>query len=688
MIDKKLLSKKDKILALRTKVKDQGAAGKLNFEKEWARNIFFFVGRQWIEYGATRREWSDAKIEKWIPRPVTNKFASAVGTIKSVLIQKEPRLIVTPSTNSEEDVATSQIGDHMVDIVTEETEMKTEREIASSWNVLTGNVFFHTYCYTSKDFGRTFVGHERCEACNVVVPPDTIAENKCPGCGEKDKMVKAINEKGEEMGEYFDKSKIKTDTVSPFEMFFNQEVEKFEDVRCVVRSKIKPIDELKDMYPAIADKIVEKGEGEDQSRTFLKAFSYITSNSGASSNGGTGGKGKIPTASIDYLYSLPDNEFPDGVCAHIINEEIVELSDMKENMDSEENYSLPFVHIGCLFVPGRFWRKTLIDDLAHKQVQRNKAESLTELGIFTMSNPVWLEPVGSNMDNPTGESGQKLQYEHDPSRPAPSRMDGKDIPQSVFKYIEMIDKDFQDLAHLYDVLQGNLPKGLDTFSGLRLLTEQAFSNHLEMIKNWERGNAKVCKQQIELARKHFVEPRKKTFENEFGSWETKVFTRADLQGGVDVRTEEGSSVPKSKAVEDAAIVDSIKLGLVNIQDPGVNAKILERFGQSDLTGTVNLDIKDAMHEWKEFLDSVKESPADPMKWKIRPRQGIDNDMIHYADAMNRAKTEEFFALPDPAKAMWVNHVTYHKTILENEQAKAAEAQAAMAAQPKPAMAAA
>src|SRR6266576_133289 len=48
------------------------------WEREWLRDLFYTANRQWIFFHPTRREWVDKRLQKWVPRPVTNKVAETV----------------------------------------------------------------------------------------------------------------------------------------------------------------------------------------------------------------------------------------------------------------------------------------------------------------------------------------------------------------------------------------------------------------------------------------------------------------------------------------------------------------------------------------------------------------------------------------------------------------------------------
>src|SRR3990167_2271858 len=672
-VNAELFAKKDRILEIRNEVMRQGREGKRGVEKEWYRNILLFVGLQWIAWNSSQKKWSTdiPGLGKWYPKPVTNKFAESGNALKSLLTEKQVRPIVTPGTDSEEDIATAQRGATWVDIINTEAETEAADAMAASWIVITGNCFYHNFYFTSKDNGNIRFNLHTCMTCQQKSNALEIEENDktCPKCGTGKEFEQMVGQDGQPEGFTMPKGRLKEEACSPFEMFFNGNVDNFESVKQVIRAKSVPISEIENTYPEIKDKVSDATAGGDMSDTYKKALKTVTQ----STMGGAGGSGdgnSAPECDVHYLFCKPDNEFKEGLMAVIVGENIVELETAEEYTDNDGVCFSPFDHAGCNYVPGRFWHKTRMDDIAQLQMDRNLFKSWIHLQTLTMSSGKWLDP-GTNMDTPTGESGQVIKFDYSTEGRKPEMVPGIPVPAVMVELIKLIDSEIESLTATYDVIKGQLPAGLDTFSGLRLLTERAFSVHGEMIKNWARASVSRMKKKLELARKNWIEPRNKTVEGESGGFETQSFRGADLMGGVDIKVEEGSSIPRSQSVENAAIVESIKANLIDITNPKVRYKVLEKLGQQDLADISGDDIKDAAKEWREFLDSVAKNPENPEAWMTRYRMGIDNDAIHYQDASARAKTDVFWKLPPEARKLWVDHTILHKANLDAQMAQQA-----------------
>jgi len=677
MIDQEFESEEvqNKIKELRDKIKNNSKSQKIKFEKNWFRSILFYIGNQWITFYQSSMSWERPReLPAWYPTPVTNKFARAINTIRAILIQKEPRALVTPATNSDDDIATADVGDKLIDVIDRETNISVFRKIASAWYVITGNVFCHTYAYQNKENGEIFIPYEQCMQCAEIVSPKDITDNgnKCPHC-QGTKFILAKNADGQPAGDTQPKTKIVRDACSPFEIHCEQQIQDINKIKNFVRTKTLPLDDVKKMYPDFEDKIVGDSSGGDVGQDYLNTLAFsVTSGDSNTILGGSTGGGKAERATLDYLYQLPNDDFPNGVVATINAGTVLECMAINDiYVDVYGKAFLPLAFAGYMFVPGRLWHKSVSDDIIEKQKQRNKLESFIELITFRMGAPDWLKPSVCGDINIGGEPGQEIEYTEGPRGEKPSKVPGSDIPASINQRIEQIDKDFEDLAATYDALKGQSPTNINTFSGLKLLTERGYSSHMELIKNWEKFNEDIATHGLDIARNTMVEERKKTFKNELGDWETETFTKADIQGGVDIKIEAGSSVPRSQAAEQGSLVDSIKLGLVDTSDPGTHYKVLEKLGQAEFKNEIDIDVKDAKKEWKDFLGSVTQFPNDPRKWVTRPRKGIDNEKIHLKDAMMRAKTDEFFRLPQQAQQMWIEHAMAHEANVNDEMMRQA-----------------
>src|SRR5574341_608590 len=91
-------SEKDqKLIQLILDVKERTESGRWVFERDWFRNILYYVGQQWITYQEGARRWRLRNMPIWVPLPVTNRLASTANTIRSAVAQVVPAFTATPT---------------------------------------------------------------------------------------------------------------------------------------------------------------------------------------------------------------------------------------------------------------------------------------------------------------------------------------------------------------------------------------------------------------------------------------------------------------------------------------------------------------------------------------------------------------------------------------------------------------
>lgn len=78
------------------------------YERNWWRNLLYTLGRQWIFYNQQRGAWQDKRMQKWVPRPVTNKIAETLDSMRSVFLSVELGVKVRPLSDGPDDTQTDR----------------------------------------------------------------------------------------------------------------------------------------------------------------------------------------------------------------------------------------------------------------------------------------------------------------------------------------------------------------------------------------------------------------------------------------------------------------------------------------------------------------------------------------------------------------------------------------------------
>jgi hypothetical protein len=298
----------DKIRKAYEEARDRAQAERYSYERDWFRNVLYYLGVQWIVYNSQTRKWAPRQIKHWVPRPVTNKFAAIANTVMQVLTARTPETRAIPETDSPDDVATANVADRNFDVILKEMDADYARKMASAWIVLTGTAFFHPCYDKDKRYGTTFIQHLKCNVCGTVFAPDQagpprpiisaaqspsvlanqgspqaqgpgmedqssplpaetqLSDLSCPNeaCGSAN-ISDAIDETGAAIGEELPNGKMKLEVFSPFEIFIDPEVRSMDDVQEILVRRRYPLEVIKrqyDRYDLEADNNTSSGTAE------------------------------------------------------------------------------------------------------------------------------------------------------------------------------------------------------------------------------------------------------------------------------------------------------------------------------------------------------------------------------------------------------------------------------------------
>ena len=696
----------EKVREYYEKSKARAQAERYSLERDWFRNLLYYLGIHWIIYSPQTRKWQPRKIAKWVPRPVTNKFASVATTIMQAFTAKDPSTRSRPATDSPEDIGAAQVGDKILPVLLEEVNATQARKIGAAWKVLTGTVIYHPHYDNDPKHGTTFVQHMQCASCKATFAPDEagepvempqqamgnsqpiasdlqagvqgqpspmplpvgappqlqeqpeMSESSCPKCGSPN-VASAVDPTGAQIGEELPNGKMGLEVFSPFEVFMDLEARSMDEVQQLLVRRRYPLDVIKRRYghPEL--------ESDNNSNTggmiglnLLRAVAYAAGNAMYGTGIASGRNvGDDQSVTVDQLWIRPCTDFPEGLVAVYANEKLLNEKDIGDGLPyrdvNDDNKPIwPWHLVPFDYCPGRIFGRTPLDDVAPKQEQRNKLESMIQLILSRTANPVWLIAKGLGVTQITGEPGQILEgnWGMDP-RLVPQRIAGEGIQTSLIAWLEKIDSDIEELSGTFDVLRGNAPSGVTAGTALRLLLERANTRFTPAIKADEKAWEGICRDLLCIFQQNGTEKRIARIQGPGNTWEVQRFSKADIRGAVDIIVEAGSSAPKSIVGDQAMIQDLTTGGVINPADPNTQYKILEKFGSTDLLGDIDENIKYAQRENWKFVNEQKVPEINPI---------IDNHPVHLMIHKKLALSSDFEVMPQQQRMIWLDHIVSHQ----------------------------
>ncbi len=681
----------DAIRTLVTKRLDEWKKGRETFVRAAYRNILFFQGVQWINWDRRINRFRPSILTKGTPTPVTNKFAETVDALISVFARIEPRLHFAPgSPNEPEDRAAADVASRAIAVVEDEVSIRTTRQALAGWVGLTGGAWRETGYDPDPVHGTRELIVEQCDGCGAEREPEAPSLDllsPCPECGGQ--YVQAT--------ETVPRGKMYSDVVPIFEMYFDSSVTEWSRQKACLREKTVSEDAAKSRWPHLKESI-QPNVVSGMDEWYGEALPTI----GPALDDGSTQRFLVNTSrqvanrvTERWYWQLPDETYPDGLLAILLGRETVAFAGPlpygARQADGSKQPFLPFVYFPQKRVPGSAYPKTVANDLALLQADRNRWQSIIKACGMRMGSPVWMVPTAANIQAFSGESGavHRINWQQGMPHPSTWRIPGQPIPMSFMQQIQMIDKDFEAISGIFDVLKGARPEGVSAGIALQILQERGMSRFGPLFIEWEYAHAEWARQALEIAREYWTEERFRKIQGRDGQWEVEKFVGADLQGQVDVIPEAGSSMPRSTLAERAEIEQLIALGVVNRADPETAFKILEKYGHLDLIPSMQADTKKAIMENEAFAQMATDprwqtaSPDDvaameESDWsasvEILRRAGIDTDAIEVWGAIDGhaihskehgafLKSERALQLPKIIRVVAAKHKEWHDILM-------------------------
>lgn len=664
-------------------------------------NVLFYIGHQWLTYDISARTFRRANLRKDVPRPVTNRYKAILDSVDAVLTQLEPSLTVAPGSDKDVDRLAADLGKMVITYLEKVTRFEEKRRDLSKTVVTCNNAYVHTFINPEGGYMKS-VARWECPQCQGAEPMDAIAANdaqgQCPQCGTG--LTRSAGP-GDTVGE----GQIDCEVLTPFEVWVDYSIRQMREQPAVLIRQMRPVHWVKDLYADVDEKIAKlspetsTSSWGDVGLTYLQAIIRLTP--GAFTGFGSGMKYEQSTL-VDTLYVRPCTEFPEGLCARIINKEIVvedhALGDIAHDGTTEQpgRPFIPIAHYGYDNVPCTHLHTGPADQLKELQKHRNRLESSIVLFFARMANGIWLIPEGSDVQTPTGEEGWVMRYSPvaiGTTALRPERMDGGRLPNTFVEWIKFLDDRMEDIAGTYDIMRGERPPNVTSGYGMSILQARSQSRHASLFRNYEDAYADTARHWFFLFRNHAPEEIYFRIKGEESRWTVQMIQSADLNGGIDIDVEAGSSRPKSLLEKRAAAEQALSMGLLDLTDPTVRLKFMNLLGIPEFMEPLKADDEHVAREhatlmaWAKTVavpdpqtgqmvlnpEMVQNPESVQMPVHVDPL--LDNHPLHIARHRPWMLSDEYRGLPDFVQQQFRDgHYAEHVMIEQMNQANAAQAQ--------------
>lgn len=605
---------------------------------QWFNNMSMFYGHQWLEQtrGTFPEDYRDKLFTPRKPyyhqRKTINRIRSYVRWEMSKMLSSFPTAQAIPASSEDDDQRAAYAAEQAWTSISESKKLRTHMSRAIWWTIITGNGFIKTSW-------------------------DPYCKDRVSG----------------EMGD------IKFGHVTPFHLFVPDVREQdIEDQPFIINAYTKPVEWA---YYYFAEE--------------LKGIKLKPSTSSANQI-------------IDEAYlNLGHSRTPDSVIvyetwvkpgAHKLLPEggvIISIDDILINVYKD---GFPYGHGMYPFtkfehIPtSTFYADSPIVDLSQLQKEYNGLRSeIAEAG-RRMAKPQLIAPMGSIVPSKlTNEPGLVIQYK--PGMAPPQPLPLSPLPQYYLDQQDRVLNDWIDISGEREVSRGDTPPGVTSGTAISYLQEASNQYLTPQFQSIEAGVEKIATQTIELFVQYVDLPRKIRTIGADGAFDTMLLQGSDIASGTDIRIEPGSSFAKSKAAQEARVMDMFAVGII---DQPTAARLLEVGGVQKIMDTMNVAERKAQREnikmkmltemdieakrMETMQEVMTQLPPEAMQdpaimaeienMPAPPVVPIDNFDIHevHIETHNKFRmSQEYEMLPDAVKDQFEQHVAMHEQALQQKQ---------------------
>lgn len=629
-----------------------------SLKRQWYLNMAFYNGKQYADI-------VDNKFFKDIPAPakrvrlVINRIKPAVRTEIARLTSQDPTAEVVPATSDQSDINAAKAA-HQVYLSSSETKnLKTKVVNTTFWSALCGVGYMKT-------------------TWNPGI------KNEYP-----DGQVA--------MGD------LEFTPLSPFHVLVPDITAiDIEDQPYVFNVFTRPLGWVKERW---GDVIPKDHSPSHIGMTEIMDESHLNVDSGQ--------KKKADSCLVIEAWFKPGGckHLPQGGMVTLVDDFIVQFSDK----------GMPYAHGEYPFaklesVPsGTYYTTSMVEDLIPPQRELNRVRSQMVEARNKMANPGYLFDKGSIDPNKfTNQVAQMVEVMPGMRTPTPLQM--PEIPGYVQNEQEWLLRDIEDISGQHQVSKGNTPAGVTAATAIQFLQEQDNSYMSTAFDSMAAFQKKIGKHIIQLFIQYADSERLIKVTGKNGAVDAQWLRGSDIRSGTDLRIEDGSGLPQSKAARVAMFMDMMSRGLIpaemglelmnlpHMNDYWEITKIDQNQAQRENVQLANQDpeqfIQDrALREQQKqaMLMQMGFMPGDEMEnpeaamiasqfdAPILRVNDFDNHEVHIEEHNRFRKSQEFETLDPVLQEEMGRHVAAHEQAMQQKLLEQAFFQNGGAPNPEQAM---
>jgi hypothetical protein len=615
-------------------------------ERKWILQLAYYGGRQWTAIDGSGRLY-EPEIGPHKLRLVDNRIMPGVLTQVAKMSKMRPSMSVAPSSGDQLDFDAAQMGETVLDEKWESLDLTRKRRQAILWSRVCAAGFWKI-CWDDR----------RGDPFEVMAVDDGAGQDKIllgpdqqPLRSDDPTVAAVLNNVDPAVAET-----ARAKTLFPG------------DVMVAVRSPfaifpdpLAPEEGLEDTDWLIEESIVSPAYIRDRYNVDLEADTSASAGVMESRMPGLEGDGSKVGVIVREFWARKCAEFPQGQKVVYAQGQVLEAGNNPYGW-------LPHVMFRGTPYPGRFWPTCFTEQSISPQTELNNIKSQIHENAARVGNPPLAKSRQADVSW-DGLPGSVLEYNDTLQNSLPSFLQVPEMPAYIQNLVPELLDSISDSSGQHEVSQGAVPTGVTAAAAINLLQEADDTRIGPDIEDMEKSLADAGKRILQLVATYYTDGRILRIAGDEQSWTIiPDFKGAMLRGNTDVQVQAGSTMPRSKAAQQAAMQEMV--GLLVQYGYQMDQRSLRRFfmdygvgGLDRLTNEIDADEKQVAREHQKFQAGLTFLPNE---W--------DAHELHIEAHNEFRKTTTFERLPPQTQQAIAQHVLAHQQTVQLQQQQQFQAQ--------------
>ena len=484
----------------------------------WFRNISAFLGHHWLDWNQSTNWFEATATPSWRVRLTVNLIMPTVRAAIAQELANIPQFHGMPSNSSQEAKDSARIASKIFEAKHHEDDQVNLMYRLRLWARMCGSSYL--FVYKDMSAGKKWT--------DPVLGPDGLA---------------AMNPDGTPQVKEYATGDVTFDVAPSFEVFLERGApENFTEHTRIMRVKLMNVREIKDRYGVDVEPEKMSQEIMYQARimSLVDTHRYRVSSEAQ--------RLKNMALVKDY-YELPTKDTPEGRHWIYANGKVLVPIEPIDSMYNGKK-ALPVAVNYDIYVPGRAYGMSMIEQIFPLNTQFNKMTSQVVENCNLMSRPKVLSPKGSLDDEAwTDQPGEVVEYIPGPNGQKPEPYKPAEMPSYFFEQKNEIPRLIEEVSGVHEVSKGRLPRRAN--SGIAIQSLQAADSGPISLstRSWSSALTRVYSIGLYYMQKLYSEERMVRMIGKNHEVEVINFKGADLAGCDMVRVDFGPLFSRGEKID-------------------------------------------------------------------------------------------------------------------------------------------